>query len=70
MKDHLYPRDLHNLVKGIWLRDVGHNDESQLVVRLIWIGVADLSCLLRGPDRCDHGVSLLKKLLEDMSCVG
>lgn len=44
--DHLQAGNLDHLVKGIRLGDVGHNDNVELVLGLVRVGLADLARLL------------------------
>ena len=46
MDDHLQAGNLDHLVKGIRLGDVGHNDNVELVLGLVRVGLADLARLL------------------------
>lgn len=65
MHDDLDAGRLGDLVKGIGLGDVRHDDDLE-TVGLVRVGVADLAGLVLGADRGDDGVALLEELLEDV----
>lgn len=69
MKNHLQAGNLDDFVKGIRLRDVRHNDDIQLILSLVRILLADIFCLLLGPNRRYDGMPLLEKLVEDVGCM-
>lgn len=67
MEDDFDPGYLDDFVKGIQLRDVGNHKNVQLVLRLVWVCLANLLGLFGTADGCHDIVSLLEESLEDVS---
>lgn len=65
MQHHVQAGRLDNLVKGILLGNVGHDDDGE-VIRLVLVRVADLGRFVFGADGCDDVVALLEELFHDM----
>jgi len=68
VKNHLDPGALDHFVEGVGLRDIGHDDDVELVLCELGVGIADPLCLVFGPDRGHHLVALLEELLQDVGC--
>jgi len=58
--------DLDNLVKGIFLSDIGHDNDVELLLVLVGIRLADLLRLLLGPHSGNYAVALGEELIQDV----
>jgi len=63
---HFDAGNLDDLVKGVGLGNVRHNDYAEFIRGLVWVGGTDRRGLLLGPDRGDNAVALGEELFEDV----
>lgn len=68
VEDNLNAGGLDDLIEGIRLRNIGHDDDLELLPAQLGVGIVDLLGLVLGPDGRDDLVALLDQLVQDVGC--
>lgn len=67
MKDYLDTGSLHDLIEGVGLGDIASDNDLELVLVLVFVGLSNLLRLLLGANGGHNAVAFLEELLKDVS---